>query len=126
MKYIRTKNNRIIDTTKYYIENSNLFKNGAYQEYKKELENAIKQADTIEELCDEFVVYDFKNLGKDMGHYIFNLESAVRMFEVQQLYPKKYRDKCSICGAIWVQLPNGAWRLEPVAKMNSDGEFELI
>ena len=31
MKYIRTKDNRIIDTTKYYIENSNLFKNGAYQ-----------------------------------------------------------------------------------------------
>ena len=38
-----------------------------------------------------------------------------------------YTDKDDkIYSAIWVQLPNGAWRLEPVAKLNHKGDLELL
>lgn len=106
MKYIRTKDNRIIDTTKYYIENSNLFKDGVYQEYKKELENAIKQADTIEKLCDEFVA-------------IVSVCKAV--FTNYALAKESCYLPPIIYGAIWTDKG-----LIYVAKMNDKGELELL
>ena len=110
MKYIRTKDNRIIDTTKYYIENSNLFKNGAYQEYKKELANAYKQADTIEELCDWFVLKEDNKI-----RVLYDsLDNAINCEGNDIL-------RYEIIGAI--ETDKG---LIYVAKMNEKGELELL
>ena len=129
MKYIRTKDNRIIDTTKYYIENSNLFKNGAYQEYKKELANAYKQADTIEELCDEFVLihteYDnSKDIfeARSSGTWLQHRGDNYYSFGLEQVRSGKMNIKGStLYGAIWTE-----WGLKYVAKMNDKGELELL
>ena len=127
MKYIRTKDNRIIDTKKYYIEGSNLFKNGAYQEYKKELANAYKQANTIEELCDAFVdtcelkttntggwLYDeFDSDNKCLVYYEHDERKTIPLNE--------FDDLSKIRGAIWTDKG-----LIYVAKMNDKGELELL
>lgn len=79
----------------------------------------VKFADTIEELCDEFVL---------VASYRFRRPKTATELE-KELYEmiNFYTDKDDkIYGAIWVQLPNGAWRLEPVAKVNNKGELELI
>lgn len=60
----------------------------------------IKQADTIEELCDEFV----------FGNVIISLKEAKRDCEIGNVY-----------GAIWTDKG-----LKYVAKMNEKGEFELL
>ena len=124
MKYLRTKDNRIIDTTKYYIENSNLFKSGAYQEYEKELANAAYKADTIGELCDEFV----------MTHYFHETNitfGKVLTKENKELFTKSVKlrkqdkdydpNEFDIYGAVWTDKG-----LIYVAKMNDKGELELL
>lgn len=77
------------------------------------------QADTIEELCDEFVLvapYRFRKpktateLDKDFDE--------MRYF---------YTDKDdTIYGAIWIFDDNGVPTLKSVAKMNDRGELELL
>ena len=58
MKYIRTENG-IYDTTKgLYTPSLKMFAIGTKTIYEKDI---IKQADTIEELCDEFVVVKTDN-----------------------------------------------------------------
>ena len=117
MRYIRTKDNRIIDTAKYYLENSNLFKNGAYQEYKKELANAYSQADTIEELVDTFV-YKYVN----PYH-----KEAMPTYEITDMSLKSMKltmemtSGATFYGAIWTDKG-----LIYVAKMNEKGELELL
>lgn len=69
-------------------------------------EITIKQADTIEELCDEFIVIDIS--GKH--YHTYDLESA-----------KQYVSIIYIFGAIWTSKG-----LIYVAKMNDKGELVLI
>jgi len=107
MKYIRTKDGRIIDTTKYYIENSNLFKTGAYQEYKKELANACKQADTIEELCDLFA-------------YNKTFVQGQMLQEIKRYYGTRYQ------GILYAYTFGENGDIIKVAKMNEKGELELL
>lgn len=109
MKYIRTKETEygcIIDTEKYLKETG--------EECYIPKNEIIKQADTIEELCDEFVLvneYRFKKpktateLEKDFD-------------EMKNFYTTK-DDK--IYSAIWTDKG-----LIYVAKMNDKGELELL
>ena len=71
-----------------------------------------KQANTIEELCDEFV----------------NQKMILSKQDIKDIlkYAKDELKEEIIYGAIWIILPNGAPRLEPVAKMNDKGELELL
>ena len=106
MKYIRTKdkNNLIIDLTNMLLP-YNL--TDEYIDFNKfGMFKIVKQADTIKELCDEFVVV--RENGEPM---IVSLELA-----------KEYA-KCSITtyGAIWTDKG-----LIYVAKMNEKGELELL
>lgn len=99
MSYIRTKDGRILDFDKIN-EVSKLSIDMA--------EEPIREADTIEELCDEFVGVD-KTC--ENGH--------------QFLRAVPY--KCAnfwnggVYGAIWCEFG-----LKYVAKLNSKGELELI
>ena len=115
MKYIRTKDGRIIDTTEYIkiVETQYTFKfvPKGYEYYKPVCTNIhkdeiIKQADTIEELCDEFVY----QIG-EYHYYNDDLEIAKGLTD----------DISKIYGAIWTNKG-----LIYVAKLNDKGELELL
>lgn len=102
MKYIRTKD-RIVEIKKITI-------------YDKLTVDYIheKKADTIEELCDEFVYetnkgnYATKHKNTDIA-YFFNDERPIAYY-----------------GAIWVKGEHNEPILKSVAQMNEKGELELL
>ena len=102
MKYIRTKDGRIIDTTKYPEHPA------SWSVQASDYALTIKQADTIEELCDEFVGID-KTC--ENGHQFL------------RAIPYKCANfwNGGVYGAVWCE-----WGLKFVAKMNENGELELI
>lgn len=113
MKYIRTKVN-IIPFWKANVDNIGGVK-------------IIKTADTIEELCDEFVdtselktsntggwLYDeLDNKNKCLVYYAEDERRTIPLNE--------FDDLSKIFGAIWTELG-----LKYVAKMNEKGELELL
>lgn len=73
----------------------------------------IKQADSIKKLCDEFVCGS--EAYKDKAPFVlshYELEAKIEFY---------HKIKCSIYGAIWTDKG-----LIYVAKMNDDGELELL
>ena len=111
MKYIRTKDG-------IYT----LIENGLCQT-PKDVQNALitgdyKQADTIEELCDKWIIVE-------------NGIPHVLAYECDLLDKINNNKRIGITdsvgyGAIWIKLPNGAYRLEPVAKLNDEGKLKLV
>ena len=132
MKYIRTKENKI------YQINKDLFEEDIFHFVNKEgvatisiEENKLyllgRIADTIEELCDEFVIREFQ-----YGDYFpiktkpHNSYSVFALLDPAKEHFKKlskYRGKAlqDLYGAIWTE-----WGLKYVAKMNDEGELELL
>ena len=112
--YIRTKN-RI-----YQVESETCDKQGYYiDRYEEDVilkKQVIKQSENIEELCDEFVVFDKEQPNGKLLYYkgFENLKKEFIDFE-------KDKEKVVVCGAIWTDKG-----LIYVAKMNDKGEFELI
>ena len=124
MKYIRTKyGKKIIDVSKLkYVgedENDYLFckgyKNGKESKVVKCFTKKVitKVADTIEELCDEFV-FNVEN----QGHLIIN--NYKRTLEIAKS-GNEDKNKFICYGAIWTDKG-----LIYVAKMNDKGELELL
>lgn len=105
MKYIRTKDRIYIS----YIDNNTTLEevNNAYKEDK-----AIAIADTIEELCDCFIVVGRK-------HYIWDKQHCIGL--TYQQVKESYSSSCVIYGAIWTDKG-----LIFVAKMNQEGVLELL
>lgn len=113
MKYIRTKDGKILDLDTiefdWALPRENFVK-----------ANAIKQADNIEELCDEFVDIDnhdyYKISHKNGITYALSKTKRfighcdIRLTYIGQIMGAIYTDK----GLIYV------------AKMNDKGEFELL
>lgn len=114
MKYIRTKDGNILErkeelghfyyenreiTSYYYNEQNNL----SLDDFLKERGGIIKQADNIEELCDEFV------------GVVGNMHRQLTGTNI-----RSWND-CAIYGAIWTDKG-----LIYVAKMNDKGELELL
>ena len=121
MKYIRTKNGRIVAVPK----NSELV---LYDDEKLIIDTTKrgqtcvygiveKQADTIEELCDEFV---FHTLDGYEQHFLSqgHLEDVLSNNNIDL---QDYLSCREIYGAIWTD--NG---LTYVARMNEKGELELL
>ena len=114
MKYIRTKDGRIIDVEKRYAEYLDQNRNRKNIYTKEELMGVLyrnlepKQADTIEELCDEFV-----RIAGNNRHDTVSLELG-KQYKIA--YPN-----IKVYGAIWTDKG-----LIYVAKMNDKGELELI
>ena len=115
MKYIRTKDYNLI----LQVSDKITDEYGTYylcDNDTKWFENRlIKAADTIKELCDEFVV-----VATDREKpFIYALEEPIDS-------PLFDSEEETVYGAIWVFDSNGTPTLKPVAKMNAKGEFELI
>lgn len=113
MKYIRTKLHgvcKVIKEGKYTISYENKYVVGSMDKDASK----IQQADTIEELCDSFVV----SLKEVNGHVSYDNNSK---WQYELLKKKADLDKCDIYGAIWTDKG-----LIYVAKMNDKGELELI
>ena len=121
MKYIRTKDGRIIKIFDGDIDNEVCgikfdtmgFRLQTTMQFNCIVkEDIVKITDTIEELCDEFIVVSD------------NCKSPIISalpFDELQLYAKG-RTKYTICyGAIWTDKG-----LIYVAKMNDKGELELL
>ena len=112
--FIRTKDNIfevVEETDLVYRVKAKTIPNKVYSKSKCQT-SVIKQADTIEELCDEFVVID----KIDKRNYIVNplqiTEKEISIFLM---------DGAIIYGAIWTDKG-----LIYVAKMNDKGELELL
>ena len=102
--YIRTKDGRILDFDKLN-EVSKLSIDMA--------EEPIREADTIEELCDEFVIHR-----KETNYnFVWNKERNIGFYYFCS-WPEKY----DVYGAVWVDGKG----LIYVAKMDSDGKLVLI
>ena len=112
MKYVRTKDNRIL---KYGEQTDKGFNKGIFEIHNID-NNAfapievLKEADTIEELCDIGVVVN------DTTKKVVSI--------AKEIAPDKYKwrkDTFTIYGAIWTDKG-----LIYVAKLNDKGELELI
>ena len=103
--YIRTKDGI------YKVEGETCHKQGYFVgDYGVILkEQVIKQADTIEELCDRFVVMDKET------KEVMNIVSFLAYAKLWSYC------KYNIYGAVWCE-----WGLKYVAKLDDKGELELI
>lgn len=113
MKYIITK-----DLIKYTFKDS-----ADYNQYDNIKNNILREADTIEELCDEFLGL-VKSKSSDfiimrvIAHSLKELKDSLNTELNEKTYYSKYD---IIYGAIWTDKG-----LIYVANMNSKGELELI
>lgn len=117
MKYIRTKDGKIFATEQIcvpynVIEHFIDFNSGGRYEI-------IKQADTIEELCDELVVHNPSNDGDFYPKHFVYKNKWETLLEPMSDYKKSIG--IEIFGAIWTDKG-----LIYVAKMNEEGELELL
>lgn len=118
MKYIRTKDGKICEKIKNSTPFTILVKWQKMTFPIDKTSNLLKQADTIEELCDEFVVYTPCNYFPITHLNYLGLDRA----KEQGLEYKKNCDlESNIYGAIWTDKG-----LIYVAKMNEKGELELL
>ena len=116
MKYIRTING-IYDVEEWFkpLENDMVYIPN------EGLNKILNQADTIEELCDEFVWAKhlddlvFRNLYKKI-----DIQNKVLIGDDNKLHYQP-RNELEIYGAIWTDKG-----LIYVAKMNGKGELELL
>ena len=112
-KYIRTKNNV------YEVEDEReciYITTTGHLPYKKDV---IKEADTIEELCDEFVYVEYNKprvLNRTITREI--KEKGIKVAETIYCHPNW---NGIIYGAIWTESG-----LKYVAKLVDGGELELI
>ena len=105
--YIRTKNGRILDFDKLN-EVSKLSIDMA--------EEPIRESENIEDLCDEFVVFDKEQPNGKLLYYkgFENLKKEFIDFE-------KDKEKVVVFGAVWTSKG-----LIFVSKMDENGGLELI
>ena len=106
MSYIRTKDGRIVDTTKYPEHPA------SWSVQASDYALTIKESEILEELCDKFVTLSkYSN-----RHYEYlTLKGAINMRK------KLPYEVCEIYGAIWTDKG-----LIYVAKMDSEGKLVLI
>lgn len=119
MKYIRTKDGRILKFDDKICEplprvigepiddNVGIFKGV----------EVVKQADTIEELIDEFVLIGICGIPYDSKQVLDEEDKHKKDFLIELVKSQDYE----IYGAIWVGAD-----LHSVAKMNDKGELELL
>lgn len=133
MKYIRTKDGRIWESCNltenskdlwegFFVKGNYIYEKIRHWEYGekykieyRKINAIIKQADTIEELCDLYVIW-LKNR---------ELPLIERTQKGRRLYPSYFEvGECSFdkgYGAIWTDKG-----LIYVAKMNEKGDLELL
>lgn len=124
MKYIRTKDGiyEVIKEDSIWVDCV-----GSLQRIMKcqccfKKHAIIKQADTIEELCDELIIYDKEQCIREFITIDFyNKTYWFKYDEDEYSKPIKIKPNDEIYGAIWTDKG-----LIYVAKMNDKGELELL
>ena len=86
------------------------------KEYLLSEVNAIKQADTIEELIDRYVLNKIDIIFINIEHTKYRFEGSNEWFDITDT-----ELRYGIYGAIWTE-----WGLKYVAKLNEEGVLELI
>lgn len=124
-KYVRTKDGRIIETEDFIAikEYNKFMTEGTIYKYDSEEVEIVKQADTIEELCD-FIIYDndiFWNKIYTFSNNSKEIQNSSRRIDINQESIKK-----GIYYAIWTKGENKEPILKSVAKLNENGELELL
>ena len=122
MKYIRTK-------TKIKAFDDYLIDKGIHRVLVGSdigYEEIIKSTDTIEELCDEFVIihteYDnSKDIFKNQNCFLSHRGDSYYSFNLGQIKVGGIEIEGTLYGAIWTDKG-----LIYVAKMNEKGELELL
>lgn len=109
MKYIRTKDG-VYNTSELIKCEDKRIPDGWFTKTGAPL-IAIKVADTIEELCDEFVIVYENN-----GYVVLSNLAQVRLYRGKHGFSNS-----QVYGAIWTDKG-----LQYAAKMNEKGELELI
>lgn len=115
MKYIRTKDGiyERITVVRQLIKD---YEVAVFNPNTANLEPIINQADTIEELCDEFIVVH------ENGNHVIQKKVGNGLKDMDKDYPKYLeRNNQFFYGAIWTDKG-----LIYVAKMNDKGELELL
>ena len=116
MKYIRTKDGRIIDTTKYPEHPA------SWGVQASDYALTIKQSENLEELCDEFVCEWFD---KEVNRYR-HIYCRFKIGQSKELY----RKDISLPPDVDFEIYAGIWvndkGLTYVAKMDNDGKLVLV
>lgn len=120
MRYIRTKY-EILDTNKekldIYSDKSKVIRTFNFlvgdREVKKTYD-VISYSDSIEELCDDFIV-------TATSHYSAYITQTHTLEEAIEYCENNHMPKTKIRGAIWTKKG-----LIYVAKMNKEGKLELL
>ena len=113
MKYIRTKDNI------YELTNEKISVGSVVYYYVKgkhtpiSSKDIIKQADNIEELCDEGICISKDGL-------------KPKPYILSKILNSYFEDFSAIYGCIWIEGEKGEPILKSVAKINSKGELELL
>ena len=118
MKYIRTKDGHIAECVEYYKEDGIfIIKINGKPYFSVFEENVLKQADTIEELCDEFVTVspDYKPQTSKLPFDFLKEQMLHHMKIGWKLY-----------AAIWTKGKYDEPILKPVAELNDKGVLELL
>lgn len=128
MKYIRTKDEiwEIMEIKSDYEKTYYHCKHNLIGKRFEEI-NIIKQADTIKELCDEFILFDKDNLVYvpiDIDFY--SKEYIFKYADGDYTEMTKIADTDEIYAAIWTKGNKGEPILKSVAKLNDKKELELI
>lgn len=118
MKYIRTKDG-VYEIERYYEPRDYYWVKQDYDNQPIGSEEVLKQADTIEELCDTYVIKG------EFGIYLVGFDELDR-HAMGQTKEELLSGKLEAYGAIWVIDDNGAPTLKSVAKANKDGKLCLI
>ena len=121
MRYIRTEDDIFELKKPYYIDKINhlCWEVSFLPLVIHDMGEIIKQADTIEELCDEFVLMEEDNYPTLLECFDLKKKTFLRRneYEFSSILP----EKPIIYGAIWTDKG-----LIYVAKMNGKGELELL
>lgn len=122
MKYVRTKNG-IVDISNY-IEKDFYYQDTKTPDYIGK-EKIIKQSDSIEELCDEFVMYwlplEEMSINESWIPYAQYERLGIWQKMRDTIIKEVIKTKSVLYGAIWTEKG-----LIYIAKMNKNGELELI
>ena len=118
MKYVRTKDGKIIDISNIdmsYKPKANNIEELKEQHLIGEYKGIeiVKFADTIEELCDDFVIVEKNSRAKPIIDKILtinNLKSNLELLEDKDIF-----------GGVWTERG-----LTYIAKLNKEGDLELI
>lgn len=114
MKYIRTEGNKIIA----YDENATQLEKPMILNYP----GKFTQADNIEELCDRFVLVDKNEYEEPIEQELIGKRYRAMLDELKfRISEGSDLAKMNFYGAIWTDKG-----LTYVAKMNSNGELELL